>query len=143
MPGEQASATFTKTVVPIEDVALNPKVPSVVASGVMRVLGTATAIPNPNSGGFGIPISAWSMTDIGSANGSWQTCHYDNWLRANDTFIYEGVSVCGTSAFDNNAKCDCTELISGGGPHGDNEGIDILDVDGNVGALKDTREFPL
>lgn len=142
MIGEQASATFTRTVVPIEDISLNPKVPSIVASGVMQGLGNATVIPNPNSGGFGVPVAFWSRADLKSGNGSWQTCSYDTWLRGSNTELYQGVSVC---AAQNNCGCPKGEETSCGGPSCDNEGIDILDDEpdaAHVGTLLDTREFP-
>lgn len=142
MIGEQASATFTKTVVPIQDIALNPKVPSIVASGVMRGLGNATVVPNPNAGGFGIPISFWSREDFDGNNGSWQTCHYDDWLRSNTTTIFQSVPVC-----NQNQLCGCPKdvQLSCGGPNCDapsNENVDLLDVDGNNGTLLDSKEFP-
>jgi len=138
MTGEQASATFTKTIVPIQDIALNPKVPSVVASGMMTIVGTPTVIPNPNSGGFGVPISVWSRTDVDTEGGTWQSCHYDDWLRTSDEKeLVDGVTVCRRPS-----GCNCANYISGGGPGEPEEGIDILDVDGDRGTLKDTKEFP-
>lgn len=140
MTGEQSSATFTKTVVPIEDISLNPKVPSIVSSGVMTGLGNSTIVGNPNSGGFGVPVSVWSRTDFKSSGGSWQTCHYDDWLRSNSTTVFQDVSVCSS-----NKVCSCPAgvRLSSGGTEG--EGIDILDVEGgapHVGTLLDSQEFP-
>lgn len=142
MIGEQSSATFTKTVVPIEDISLNPKVPSIVSSGLMNGLGNSTIVGNPNSGGFGVPVAVWSRIDFKSDGGSWQTCHYDDWLRGNDTLLKDGVSVC-----DSNQACRCPgdAQLSSGGAEG--EGIDILDNEtdngeAHEGTLLDSKEFP-
>lgn len=140
MTGEQANATVVKTIVPIVAPSINPRVPSLVASGVVNGLGTSTIVPNPNSGGPGVPISIWSRQNFASSNGTWQTCHMERWLRESDIVMHQGIPVCAPGG---GSKCTCgAETLSGGGPSDINENLDVLDRDSNVGKLRDTQEFP-
>lgn len=150
MVGEQATATVSRTIVPLERVGINPKVPAITAGGLLQGLGTSTIVGNPNSGGSGVLISIWARQNFSGGNGSWQTCHLDDWIRDSDIILVDGEPVCSGSG-GNACQCEGSKQLSGGGVAGAGEGLDVLDVDGNVpgaydatakGTLMDSRSFP-
>jgi hypothetical protein len=140
MVGESATATVSRAIVPIQRIGINPKTPAITASGVMQGVGNATIVGNPNSGGPGVPISIWSRADFDGDNGTWQTCHIDDWLRNSVIEIYEGIPVCDGNPSD--CTCPGDAILSTGGAGGITEGLDVLDIDNNFGTLRDSQEFP-
>lgn len=108
------------------------------AAGGIGFNGNFNVVVNPNGAGTGVPLSAWSGSNITIGNGSPATCQLSEFLSTSGTY---------TTQTDNNgntltlcASCTCpagTALSSNS-----NEGVDILDVDGNVGANADTTTFP-
>jgi hypothetical protein len=89
--------------------------------------GTAEVVPNPNSGGVGVPISVWmnanaSCSDDGSvvdpSSGSWATCEMHEWYGV-DT-IPDDVACPGS--------CSCSFQESISNTHGTEDvfGIDLV-----------------
>jgi hypothetical protein len=65
----------------------SPKVPLTTKSS-FPPSGTAEVVPNPNSGGVGVPVSVWMNQNpdcsvdgstIDPSSGSWATCEYHEW----------------------------------------------------------------
>jgi hypothetical protein len=125
---------------------------AIIASGTLAGLGRAEAVPAPNAGGFGVPLSVWSNVDVDLADGGvMQTCHLGEFLANGGpagAVAYDGITTCST------CRCDGLDIerglisgrsaSSGAAPY---EGVDILDVDGSSaaaprGALPDATFFP-
>lgn len=149
MVGEQATATVSRTIVPLERVGINPKVPAITAGGLLTGVGNSTIVGNPNAGGSGVLISIWARNDFSGGNGSWQTCNLDDWIRDSAIGLVDGEPVCVGNG--NACLCEGSKQLSGGGMPGVGEGLDVLDVDGNTalaynattkGALMDSQSFP-
>lgn len=97
----------------------SPDAPLIVAGGI-ALGGNFNVAANPNGGGPGVPLSVWTAQDSGGG-GSMNTCQIEE--------------------FDNDGGCDNnaeTGQLSWAG----HEGLDILDVDGNVGENPDSTYFP-
>jgi len=88
--------------------------------------GTAEIVPNPNSGGVGVPISVWMNANdscsggsvIDPSSGSWATCEMHEWYGTDA--LPEDYACPGT--------CSCTEAESISYTHGtsDTLGIDLV-----------------
>lgn len=89
--------------------------------------GTAEVVPNPNSGGIGVPISVW-MNDnancgpdgsvVDPSSGSWATCEMHEWYETDalpDDYACPG-------------NCSCSEAESISYTHGSSDvlGIDLV-----------------
>ncbi|GAB3357374.1 hypothetical protein [Lysobacter tyrosinilyticus] len=149
LAGENASAAVKETWASVSKTTPMSAVP-LVASGFIQGLGNAQVVAAPNGAGFGVPVSMWSPNNIcvdGNGGctgvGSIATCQLDEYLQA--TPVEELKTTCATS---NNA-CGCpalkdtgTDFLSGHSGSVKREGIDILDVDGNSGALPDIIYYP-
>ena len=153
LTGESAAATVKETWASISKSTPMSAVP-LVASGFIQGLGNAQVVAAPNGAGdragSGIPVSMWSPNNIcidGAGGctgvGSIATCQVYEYLKS--TPETELKTTCATS---NNA-CGCPSLSSTGsdflsGHSGSvkREGIDILDVDSNSGALPDIIFYP-
>lgn len=118
----------------------------------VKGLGNAQLVPNPDAGGFGVPVSVWSNNNaVVAAGGSFATCQLGEWLASGSPSSTELLNgVC--------PDCDCNTLCpgygllsgrsaascSGGG--GNIEGEDILDVDSNFSnaspKVRDSKYFP-
>lgn len=110
-----------------------------IASGTIGLNGTISVVANPNGGGPGVPLSAWSGTNI-TEGGSVQTCHISEYL-ATDT------PTGSTTDSDGNIlvrcpDCECPNAADRQITNKNVEGIDVLDVDGGVGANPDSPYFP-
>ena len=153
VPGESSSATVKETWATA--MTMNPSAPvPLIASGLVEGLGNAQIVAAPNAGGYGVPASIWSPNDIdiGSSGasacgsggvGSVSTCHIGEYLQT--TPRGELKTTCATS---NNA-CGCpsvsasgVDFLSGHSQSVRKENLDILDRDGNCGALPDITFFP-
>jgi hypothetical protein len=153
VPGESSSATVKETWATA--MTMNPSAPvPLIASGLVEGLGNAQIVAAPNSGGYGVPASIWSPNDIdiGSSSGgacgsgglgSVSTCHLGEYLQATPRDQLK--TTCATA---NNA-CGCPSVSASGedflsGHSGGvrKENLDILDRDGNCGALPDITFFP-
>lgn len=151
--GENASAVVKETWATA--VTMSPAAPvPLIASGLVEGLGNAQIVAAPNAGGYGVAASIWSPNDvdIGSSGasacgsgglGSVSTCHLGEYLQA--TPREQLKTTCATS---NNA-CGCpavsssgADFLSGHSQSVRKENLDILDRDGNCGALPDITFFP-
>ncbi|MES2885828.1 MAG: hypothetical protein V4709_13555 [Pseudomonadota bacterium] len=118
--------------------AHSPDAP-LIAAGTIGLSGTISVVANPNGGGTGVPLSAWSGTNISQA-GSMQSCHVGEYLTTGT------VSSTQTDAAGNTLSlcpaCECPNSADRQITSSGTEGIDVLDVDGGVGANPDSPYFP-
>lgn len=109
----------------------------IISAGDIGFSGNFSVVTNPNGGGTGVPLTAWSKSDI-TITGSPSTCQLDEFLSTDSTYVTQtdgngnSITMC--------ASCTCP--TSGALSKNGVEGIDILDIDGNTGANKDTTNFP-
>ena len=105
-----------------------PSVPLVTKS-VFPPSGSAEVVPNPNSGGVGVPVSVWmnanpscsaSGSVIDPSSGSWATCEMQEWYGVD---ALPADYACPTS------NCSCTVDESISYTHGSSDvlGIDLVD----------------
>lgn len=110
-----------------------------IAAGTIGLSGTISVVANSNGGGKGVPLSAWAGDNV-SQSGSMQTCHVWEYLSTDSPDGTQTdpdgneVVMCPDCECPNDTEYNIT--VKGG------EGIDILDVDGNVGANPDSPYFP-
>ncbi|KGQ18626.1 hypothetical protein LF41_656 [Lysobacter dokdonensis DS-58] len=120
---EGARATVTQRFARTAAFAPNPRMPPVIASGSVDLRTPLNVVANPNAGGHGVPISAWSRRDVlkSAAN----TCHPGEFFDGAAAAFQSGSLTCD----------DCRCPLAGGlvDTH-DPEGVDILDVDGSDGS---------
>jgi Tfp pilus assembly protein PilX len=133
MVGEGARTTLTQTVGRFALVDAPAAKPPVIASGSVDVTGGLQIVTNPNSGGPGVPVSVWTRKDV-SKTGTPNTCYADEFFRFgaknNAPPTFEGTVnktiVCDT------CQCDGDKSLSyDKSGNLQDEGIDILDVEGN------------
>lgn len=72
-------ATLHQTVSLSETMNYGSTVPILSVGGVPTG-GGFTIVANPNGGGDGVPVSAWSSTAGASGIASWQSCEYDEYI---------------------------------------------------------------
>jgi hypothetical protein len=156
LTNESTTAVIKETWASFTDASPSASVP-IIGSGFIKGLGNATVVTNPNAGGYGVPASIWSPNDIGVSGaasgcgtnnngvGSFSSCQVGEYLK--DTPLSGLKTTCAT--VNNACKCPDTNntadsnYLSGHSTGGvKREGIDILDVDGDKGALPDIRFFP-
>jgi hypothetical protein len=112
----------------------NMNTPPVLASGSVDVTGGLQLVTNPNGGGPGVPVSVWTRKDI-TKTGTPNTCYADEFYRYgaknNDppTLDPSGVILCDTCGCNGN---DSLSYDKSGNKQ--DEGMDILDVDGSNGS---------
>lgn len=101
--------------------------------------GTFHVVTNPDAAGRGVPLSAWSNTNI-ELSGSSTTCHLEEFLATDSTQTTQTdddgntITLCPGCICPNSG----TGVLSAAGV----ENYDILDVDGNVGVNPDSTYFP-
>jgi hypothetical protein len=152
---ENSQAVIKETWATYTDASPSAAVP-IIGSGFIKGLGNVQVVTNPNAGGYGVPASVWSPNDIGISGpaaacgasnpgvGSFSSCQVGEFLKA--TPLSELKTTCATS----NVACGCPAInttaesnyLSGHSNSTKREGIDILDIDGNKGALPDVTFFP-
>jgi hypothetical protein len=131
-----------------------PRVP-LMAAGTIGGSGTFDVVVNPDAGGEGVPISAWSSndTDISTA-GSAKSCLPHEYFSTGNPYIYNPANPADTShtytygedtgdvVLCDNCGCpaDGALTLKDGGTT--IEGIDIVDVDGGFGGTPDATNFP-
>ncbi|MFZ9363871.1 MAG: hypothetical protein ACO25T_09615, partial [Arenimonas sp.] len=127
----------------------------VIGSGIVKGLGNAQIVTNPNAGGYGVPASIWSPNDVGIGSvpgggcpapggvGSVATCQLGEYLKSTPA------SGLKTTCVTVNNACGCPAIsgsennfLSGHSAGTKKEGIDILDIDGGDGTLPDVTFFP-
>jgi hypothetical protein len=133
MPGEAARTTMTQTVGLFSLVDTPAAKPPVIASGSVDVTGGLQIVTNPNSGGHGVPVSVWTRKDV-SKTGTPNTCYADEFFRFGAKNS-DPPTLIGTV----NKTIQCDTCSCGGDKslsfdksgNLQDEGIDILDVEGN------------
>jgi hypothetical protein len=161
LTNEGSTAVIKETWASYTDASQSSSVP-IIGSGLVKGLGNAQIVTNPNAGGYGVPASIWSPNNVsidggsGSAAclagnpsggvGSVATCQLGEYLKSTPA------SQLKTTCVTVNNACGCPAITasennflsghSGGGGSVRKEGIDILDVDDGKGALPDTAFFP-
>jgi hypothetical protein len=96
IPNENARITISEAYGSFTVLNIPPSAPPLVAGGFARGVGSMTLVPNPNSGGPGVAVSIWSRGQFDANNGSWQTCHMDEYMRTGSASYAgnSGVLVC-------------------------------------------------
>ena len=82
--GRSADGTGTASVVEVFTLSNAPGFGDLVpfvASGNIPTGGGFTLVPNPNSGGEGVPVAAWSLSAGTSGTASWDVCEYDEYIN--------------------------------------------------------------
>ncbi len=143
LTGESANAQVKETIASYRSIAGAATSP-LSASGIVKGLGNAEILTSPNAGGWGVPVSIWSPYDVdisgqGGGIGSVSTCQLGDYLGqvpSEELF---------TTCADGNHSCGCPadSILSGHSGAVKKEGIDILDRDGDQGALPDITFFPM
>lgn len=108
-----------------------------ISAGTIGFSGNFSVVTNPNGGGKGVPLTAWSNSDI-TITGSPSTCQLSEFLSTDSTYVTQTDTDGNTLTMCAQCTCPSSGALSKNGV----EGIDILDVDSNVGANKDTTNFP-
>lgn len=130
MPGEAARTTLTQTVGRFALIDNPIGKPPIIASGSVDVTGGLQIVTNPNAAGTGVPVSVWTRKDV-EKTGTPNTCYADEFFRFgaqnNAPPSFEGGSiVCDT------CQCEGDQSLSfDKSGNLQDEGIDILDVEGN------------
>jgi type II secretory pathway pseudopilin PulG len=109
-----------------------------VAAGSITFNGNYSVVANPNGAGDGVPLSAWSGSNISVATGSPASCYTGDYLSTNSTYTTQTDSHGNTLTMCTLCTCPTSDALS----TASQEGIDILDVDGNTGSNRDTTNFP-
>ena len=152
LDNESASAVVKQSFGTFRLFGRGPDAP-LIASGTVGALGNSQLIPNPDAGGFGVPISVWTKGAATIDQASFATCQLGEWMANYGTPAPSGADVVNGVC----ASCTCNGLCPGSGLLSGNakscpvakdslEGEDILDVDGNVSdaspKVRDSKYFP-
>lgn len=144
LPSENATVTVKQSFGTFRTLGSAPDAP-LIASGTVLGLGSAEIVPNPNAGGFNVPVSIWSPENVhvskedSGSNASFATCQLGEWLTtATPEDALNGVC--------EDCKCGTLEIgygmLSAGGSD-KVEGADILDIDGGHSeAVPKVVDFP-
>lgn len=139
LPGEGTRTTVSQMLG--QYLIFNPdsNKPPIVASGSVDLVGTLQLVTNPNAGGNGVPVSIWTRKDV-KKTGTPNTCYYDEFIRyGGGAAEWVGgdtkVMVCDTCscAGDKSLSYDASGNLQ-------DEGIDILDIDGNTPATPQGKQ---
>lgn len=133
MPNEAARATVTQTIGLFALVDTPAAKPPVIASGSVDVTGGLQIVTNPNSGGPGVPVSVWTRKNV-EKTGTPNTCYADEFFRFgaknNAPPTFEGSTV--KTIVCDTCQCNGDKSLSyDKSGNLQDEGIDILDVEGN------------
>lgn len=154
LTNEGSTAVIKETWASYTDASQTSSVP-IIGSGLVKGLGNAQIVTNPNAGGYGVPASIWSPNDVGIGSvaggacpaaggvGSVATCQLGEYLKSTPA------SALKTTCVTVNNACGCPAIsgsennfLSGHSAGTKKEGIDILDIDGGDGTLPDVTFFP-
>ena len=139
LSGEDSVATVKQSFGTFRLLGLTPDAPLIAASS--SALGNTQIVPNPDAGGFGIPVSIWASGNAavgGSGGASFATCQLGEWLDSGTPTSQDRINgICLDCTC--NSLCPGYGLLSGkypsscsGGTGAPLEGEDILDNDGNA-----------
>lgn len=139
--GESARTTLTQTVGRYPLLANPMGKPPIIASGSIDVTGTLQIVTNPNAGGDGVPVSVWTRKDV-EKTGTANTCYADEFFRYgaknNSPPSFLGTNntiVCDT------CQCEGAHSLSyDNSGNAQDEGIDILDVEGDSSTARASQE---
>lgn len=152
MEGENAAAIVKQSFGTFRLFGKGPDVP-LIAAGFVNSLGNSQIIPNPNAGGFGVPISVWAKNNATVDGASFATCQLGEWMANYGTPAPSAEDVVNGVC----ASCTCNGLCPGSGLLSGNakscaaakdklEGEDILDVDSHFSdaspKVRDSKYFP-
>lgn len=122
LPDEGARATVAQTFARSDVFTPDVRMPPVVASGDIDLRAPLHVVANPNAGGDGLPVSAWSRKNVHKSAAN--TCHAGEFFDGGASMLEGGVAICD----------DCRCPVDGGlVDSAEPEGIDVLDVDGSDG----------
>jgi hypothetical protein len=149
---ENASAVVKQSFGTFRLFGRGPDAP-LIASGTVGALGNSQLVPNPDAGGFGVPVSVWTKGAATIDQASFATCQLGEWMANYGTPAPSAADVVNGVC----ASCTCNGLCPGSGLLSGNakscptakdklEGEDILDVDSHVSdaspKLRDSQYFP-
>lgn len=109
-----------------------------ISAGAIQFNGNFSVVANPNGGGPNVPLTAWSGADISVATGSPTTCQLHEFLSTDSTYVTQTDGNGNSITMCASCTCPTAGALSKNGV----EGVDILDIDSNVGANADTTNFP-
>lgn len=139
LPGEGTRTTVSQMLGQYLIFSPDSHKPPIAASGAVDVSGGLQIVANPNAGGEGVPVSVWARKDV-DHKGSPNTCHYDEFIRyGGGNSEWRGTQTRILACDDCN--CPAGKLLAydaSGYPQ--QEGIDILDIDGNTPATPITGQ---
>lgn len=149
---ENASALVKQSFGTFRLLGATPAAP-LIAAGVATGLGNAQLVPNPDAGGFGVPVSAWSKGNAKVNGASFASCQLGEWMANYGTPAPSADDVLNGVC----KSCSCNGLCPGSGLLSGNakacavakdmlEGEDILDRDGDTSdaspRVMDHKYFP-
>lgn len=144
---DQGSIVVRKAVSLKPLVAHTPDAP-IIAAGTIGISGTLSIVANPNGGGPGVPLSAWSGDNTAMA-GSMQSCHISEYLST-DTPTSTDTDGSGYQ-LKRCPSCECPNSSDLQISNDGFEGLDILDDESpessvntnpQVGVNPDGTNFP-
>lgn len=138
IPGEAARTTLTQTIGQYSLLGNAVGVPPILASGSVDLTGTLQVVTNANSAGPGVPVSIWTRKDV-DKHGTPNTCYAEEFFRYGDKHndvAWEGATAdCPSCAVLTCDTCGCDSdksLSYDTSGNLQDEGMDILDIDGNT-----------
>ena len=150
LPGESSSATIKETWATLGAMDSNSAVP-LIATGELSTGGTITIVPNPNAGGYGLPGSFWSGTDVqvenstGGGVANISSCFIQDFMRGDSQpDLDRAKDLCPTNGSSPPCHCPSSKAeedfwLSGSASGNKRENIDVLDRDDNAGAVGSPR----
>ena len=105
----EGKATLHQTVSVSDTIDYGATVP-ILSVGNVPTGGTFTIVANPNGGGDGVPVSAWSSSAGANGIASWQSCEYDEFLSGLCTDQPGGRLLCEAD------ESACSDFVTGDCP---------------------------
>lgn len=115
--------------------------PPLTAAGTVNGSGTFDVVVNPDGGGPGVPISAWSSEDL-DLTGAATMCQVDEYFSTGPEEVYSDQTPETQFRVCDNCGCPTSDALTHTEGSVYYEGIDIVDIDGNTGPTPDATNFP-
>lgn len=115
--------------------------PPLTAAGTVNGSGTFDVVVNPDGGGPGVPISAWSNHDL-ELTGSATMCQVDEYFSTGLEEVYPDQTPKTDFRVCDNCSCPPSDALTDTEGSVYDEGIDIVDIDTNTGPTPDATNFP-
>lgn len=115
--------------------------PPLTAAGTVSGSGTFDVVVNPDGGGPGVPISAWSSNDL-DLTGAATMCQVDEYFSTGLEEVYSDQTPETQFRICDNCSCPTSDALTHTEGSVYYEGIDIVDMDGNTGPTPDATNFP-